>query len=113
MVDKAESSAERAPSVSSSVTAADGYNEKNNSRDSSDGSYVLKTPEELDDVDEIEREALLMGDEEDAKTVSTPPPPPTSTTTAIIWMVVNTLATIGIVSRIFFPRRQHAAPDYL
>lgn len=92
-----ERSGDRVPSISSSVTEADAYNEKNQVRDSSEGeSYALKTPEEMEIGEDIEREGLLRDGEEEKTTAAAPPA--STTRSAIIWMVVNTLATIGIVS---------------
>jgi solute carrier family 35, member E3 len=93
----AERSAERALSVSSSVTEAEAYdeNEKNGTRSSTEGSFVkLKSPEDLEIGDEIEREELLPAEHE--KPLQ--PTPDSSVRSAFVWMVVNTLATIGIVS---------------
>jgi len=93
----AERSADRAPSVSSSVTEAEAYdeNEKNGTRNSTEVSFIkLKSPEDLEIGDEVERAELLPADHEK-------PPQPThdsSVRSAFVWMVVNTLATIGIVS---------------
>jgi len=95
----AERSSDRPPSVSSSLTEAEAYddNEKGAALSPTEGSYVkLKSPEEMDIGDDVERVGLLPADAEDEK------PPQAkqdnSTRTAILWMVVNTLATIGIVS---------------
>jgi solute carrier family 35 protein E3 len=93
----AERSADRAPSVSSSVTEAEAYdeNEKNGTRNSTEVSFIkVKSPEDLEIGDEVERAELLPADHEK-------PPQPThdsSVRSAFVWMVVNTLATIGIVS---------------
>ncbi|PVH86519.1 TPT-domain-containing protein [Cadophora sp. DSE1049] len=56
----------------------------------------LKTPDEMDIGDDIERAELLSEHDEGEKPAPAPKPD-TSTRTAVIWMVVNTLATIGIV----------------
>jgi len=89
----AEKSEDRPASISSSVTEAEGFddNEKNSS---SEGSYVkLKAPDEMDIGDDVERAGLLPQEEQEKPQ----PAPDNSTRTAAIWMVVNTLATIGIV----------------
>jgi solute carrier family 35 protein E3 len=71
-------------------------NENNGISSSSERSFVkLKTPEELgigDIGEDVERAELLPQEEEKPLTA-----PDNSTRTAVIWMVVNTLATIGIV----------------
>lgn len=93
----AERSTDRAPSVSSSVTEAEAFddNEKGTTPSSSNGSYViLKTPDELEIGDDVERAGLLPGDQEKPAQ----PQLDNSAQSAVIWMVVNTLATIGIVS---------------
>jgi hypothetical protein len=83
---------DRAPSVSSST--AEGYDEKKNS---SDGSFVqLKAGEGSEAGDDVERAELLPEDHEQEKQAA-PVTEDNSTRTAIVWMVVNTLATIGIV----------------
>lgn len=86
----AERLVERAPSISSSVTEAEAYD------DHEKGSPLLselKTPDELEVGDDVERAELLPQENEKAQ----PPKPDTSMRSAGIWMVVNTLATIGIV----------------
>lgn len=78
---------------SSSSTELDTFNdpEKYAGKDSEDGKFNLKTPEELEEG--VESEGLLPSEDD-----KLPEIPPTSTTrSSIIWMVVNTLATIGIV----------------
>jgi len=91
----AERSGERDQSLGRAEN--DTFNEKRSSRDSSEGSYAVKTPEEMEMGDEVERDRLLQ-EEETQRAASTPSPPAEGTTkSAIIWMVVNTLATIGIV----------------
>jgi solute carrier family 35 protein E3 len=90
----AERSSERDPSIGRGENET--FNEKRSSRDSSEGSYAVKTPEEMEMGDEVERDRLLQ-EEDSQKTVSTPPPSEGTTRSAVIWMVVNTLATIGIV----------------
>lgn len=86
---------DRAPSVSSSTTDAESFDgqEKN-----FDGSFAsLKTPEEIDGGDAIERAERLAGNDDEPAAQ----PKKASARQAGIWMVVNTLATIGIVR----PRR--------
>ncbi|KAL3425470.1 triose-phosphate transporter [Phlyctema vagabunda] len=89
----AERASDRAPSVSSSVTEGDAYDEKTGDL-RSEGSFVkLKSPEELEVGDDIERAELLPQPIQQEK----PKSAEGSTQSAVIWMVVNTLATIGIV----------------
>ena len=94
----AERSTEREPSISSSTTEAETFNEseKTTTNGSSEGAFAnLKSPEELDIGDEdVERAGLLPPAEHEKPQ----PAPDHSTRTAAIWMIVNTLATIGIVS---------------
>jgi len=89
----ADRMADKPSSSSSSVTEHDSFHdpEKSGSRDSDDGRFALKTPDELEKDNDFEREGLLPEEEK-------APAPPTSTArSSLIWMVVNTLATIGIV----------------
>jgi solute carrier family 35 protein E3 len=94
----AERSTDRAPSIASSVTEAEAFDDNEKTAlGSTDGSVSnLKSPEEMEIGDDIERAGLLPQEEQEK-----PPPQPAakdnSTTTAVVWMVVNTLATIGIV----------------
>jgi hypothetical protein len=96
---------DRTPSVSSSVTEADAFDEdeKTGGTASSDGGFVnLKSPDEMETGDDVERAELLPSGQEKAPEAK----PETSARTAAAWMVVNTLATIGIVSelpRAFLP----------
>jgi hypothetical protein len=87
---------DRPPSISSSVTEAEVFDdEKHGAAGSSDGSFVkLKTPDEIEAGDDVERAELLPGGQEKAPQ----PKAENSTKAAAAWMVVNTLATIGIVS---------------
>jgi solute carrier family 35 protein E3 len=90
----AERAADREPSISSSVTEAETFDD--NEKHGTEGSFVkVKTPEEVEHGDDVERAELLR---EDHEKPAAPPKPDNSTRSAIIWMVVNTLATIGIVS---------------
>ncbi|TVY84038.1 Solute carrier family 35 member E3, partial [Lachnellula suecica] len=92
----AERTADREPSISSSVTEAEGYDDsEKHGTMSSDGSFVkVKTPDEVEHGDDIERAELLPADHEKP---AAPAKPDNSTRTAALWMIVNTLATIGIV----------------
>jgi solute carrier family 35 protein E3 len=92
----AEHHSERPSSISSSVTEAEAYDsEKNARRSSAEASFTnLKTPDELEIGDDVEREELLPAEHEKPAQ----PQPDNSMRSAVIWMVVNTLATIGIVS---------------
>lgn len=95
----AERSTDRVPSISSSITEADAFdeNEKAGSLSSTDGSFTkLKSPEDMEIGDDVERVGLLPAEQLEEKTQ--PVVKDNSMRTAGIWMVVNTLATIGIVS---------------
>jgi solute carrier family 35 protein E3 len=88
---------DRSVSVSSSITDAETYdeNEKNHSP-TTDSSYVhMKTPEEMEIGDE-ERAELIPAALHVAQEKAMEPEKAT-VRSAVIWMVVNTLATIGIV----------------
>jgi solute carrier family 35 protein E3 len=89
----AERSTDRAPSLSSSITEAFD-DEKNGANGSSDGFVDLKSPDEMEVGDDVERAELLPAEHEKAPE----PKPDNSTKVAAAWMIVNTLATIGIVS---------------
>lgn len=82
---------------SASASTEDRFDDKTEKRalmDAQDGDYNLRTPEELEHMEEdIERADLLAPPPEDK-----PKAPESSVRSAVIWMVVNTLATIGIVS---------------
>lgn len=94
----AERSADRTPSVSSSVTEADSYDEKNNDMKRVDSFTKLRSPDELEIGDDVERAGLLPQQAEQEKPQAADP----SMKSAVVWMVVNTLATIGIVSFVCF-----------
>jgi solute carrier family 35 protein E3 len=86
---------DRTASISSSTTEAESYDDtgKLGGKSSEEESYVnLKTPEELEIGDDVERAELLAQSEQEK-----PPAPESTLRSSIIWMVVNTLATIGIV----------------
>jgi solute carrier family 35 protein E3 len=86
----------RAPSVSSSSTEA--YDEKKHSSDAGISIVKIKDEEEGGEAgDDVERAVLLPEDHEEEKPAA-PTTEDNSTRTAAIWMVVNTLATVGIVS---------------
>lgn len=58
----------------------------------------LRTPEELEIGDEADEDESLLRREAEAQQQEQPAaPPPSSFRSALIWMVINTLATIGIV----------------
>jgi solute carrier family 35 protein E3 len=96
----AERSNERADSISSSVTEAETFDGSvgASSLSTTDGAFTkLKAPEEMEIGDDLEERAgLLPAEQQDEK--PQPSAQDNSTRTAVIWMVVNTLATIGIVS---------------
>lgn len=92
----AERVVDREPSISSSTTEAEAFDDNEKSGSSTEGGFVkLKSPEEMEIGDDVERAELLPGEHEKPPA---PKAPETSTRSAVIWMVVNTLATIGIVS---------------
>ena len=96
----AERLTDRAPSISSSVTEAEtpDESEKAGSWSTTDGGFTkLKSPEEMEIGDDVERAGLLPAEEQEQEKPQTPAQD-NGTRTAVIWMVVNTLATIGIVS---------------
>jgi len=94
--------AERRPSISSGSSTEPEIifdeNEKNR-KTSSEGSYVnMKTPEEMEIGDDEERGDLLpQMSQEKAE-----PVPENSVRSGAMWMIVNTLATIGIVRSSFY-----------
>jgi solute carrier family 35 protein E3 len=96
----AERSTDRAPSISSSITEAEetfDETEKANSLSTTDGPFTnLKSPEEMEIGDDVERAGLLPAEVQEQEKAQ-PAAQDSSTRTALIWMVVNTLATIGIV----------------
>ncbi|KAK5663943.1 hypothetical protein OQA88_155 [Cercophora sp. LCS_1] len=57
----------------------------------------LKSPDELEIRDEDDEENRLLDDQNEKQPIPTAHPPSTSSSVAVAWMVVNTLATIGIV----------------
>lgn len=78
--------------------------EKLNRLDDEDNYETLKSPEELKMQEDVERAGLLQNSVESA--LDTPHVPETSSAkTAALWMVVNTLATIGIVKTTFHLNR--------
>ncbi len=86
---------ERASSIASSSTEAGTFdeNEKLAKIDhSEDGLKSLKPPEELEMAEDGEDAGLLPPADEK------PEPPKNTFMSSLIWMVINTLATIGIVS---------------
>jgi solute carrier family 35 protein E3 len=98
---------ERAGSITSSHTEAGGYDERNEKmtplRDD-ESLTVLKSPTSAyhDSDHEREDEELLPQPQEKAE------PPKSGMASSIVWMVVNTLATIGIVSISRAPLLQHS-----
>jgi solute carrier family 35 protein E3 len=81
-------------SFGSSSTEAGTVHDDEKGRSSDDGSYPLKAPEEMEIADE-EAAELLPAEVRAAE--KSGEPEKTSARVAVIWMVVNTLATIGIV----------------
>ena len=87
---------DRSASVSSSITEAEAYDENEKSHSPTDSSYVhTKTPEEMEAGDE-ERAELIPAAVHVVQEKATEPEKAT-VRSAVIWMVINTLATIGIV----------------
>lgn len=100
---------DRIGSPSSSLTAAEPYDDNEKM---SEGR--LKTPDEMDlGGDDIERAELLSEHDDGDEKPAPAPKPDTSTRTAVIWMVVNTLATIGIVCSAESHLRSHIVMQYL
>lgn len=96
----ADRSADRVPSSSSSVTDAEHFDE-NEKMTSSNTSFVkVKAEDDVEAGDDVERAELLPEEHVDKPA---PVVKDNSTRTAVIWMVVNTLATIGIVSYLSSP----------
>ncbi|TAQ88308.1 hypothetical protein B7494_g3394 [Chlorociboria aeruginascens] len=94
----AERSTDRVVSTNSTIsdlTDADTYDEKEKTTGTSlENSYLnLKTPEELELNDNDAERGELLGH----TSQENPPAPKASAKAAGIWIVVNTLATIGIV----------------
>jgi len=88
---------DRSVSVSASIPESEAFdeNEKNHSP-TTDGSYVhMKTPEE-GEIEDEERAELIPAAVHVAQEKATEPEKVT-VRSAVIWMVINTLATIGIV----------------
>jgi solute carrier family 35 protein E3 len=107
----ADRAGDRSISVSSSTTEAEAYDENEKSHSPTDSSYVhMKTPEEMEIGDE-ERAELIPAAAHVVQEKATEPEK-TTVRSAVIWMVVNTLATIGIV-RLFLetPRLQLSLID--
>jgi solute carrier family 35 protein E3 len=97
----AEPSTDRPPSVSSSVTEAGTFDdsEKASSLSTAEGRFTkLHAPEDVGLAEAIERAGLLSEELQEVREKPQSAGQGNSTTTAIMWMVVNTLATIGIVS---------------
>ncbi len=80
------------------MTEAEGYddNEKNHSPTTESSFVKLNTPEEMEMGSDVERAELLPAAVNVAQEKATEPEKAT-VRSAVIWMVVNTLATIGIV----------------
>lgn len=92
----ADHPADRSVSVSSSITEAEAYDENEKNQSPTDSSYVhMKKPEEMDIGDE-ERAELIPAAVHVVQEKATEPEKAT-VRSAVIWMVINTLATIGIV----------------
>jgi hypothetical protein len=98
--------ASRTPSTASSLHAMDSCDDENNiATPPHEETYGLKSPGELElelelhSQADVERAGLLPQDELAAEhEKKAEPTPDHGMRAAVIWMVVNTLATIGIVS---------------
>lgn len=91
----ADRTADREPSISSSVTEAENFDDNTEKHGSSEGSFVKVTsPDDVEQASEVERAELLPQEREKP---AAPAKPANSSMTAAIWIVLNTLATIGIV----------------
>lgn len=87
---------DRDASIGSASTEAEPYDENEKYQPTSDSSYVhLKTPDEMEIADEESAE-LLPAAKHIAQQTATDSEK-ASVRTAAIWMIINTLATIGIV----------------
>jgi solute carrier family 35, member E3 len=97
----ADRAGDRSASISSSITEAEAYDEKEKSHSpTTESSYVhMKTPEEMDIGDE-ERAVLIPAAVHVLQEKATEPEK-TTVRSAVIWMVINTLATIGIVCLLY------------
>lgn len=82
----------RSPSPATSAVAGEQEKFGMEMSDMSAGPSRASTDAELGKEREDEQEALLQADEKPAE------PPKNSFRAAVMWMVINTLATIGIVS---------------
>lgn len=87
---------DRDASIGSASTEAEPYDENEKDQPMGDSSYIhLKTPEEMEIVDEESAELLPAAAHVAQQTATDSEK--ASVRTAAIWMIVNTLATIGIV----------------
>ncbi len=87
---------DRPASANSPVTETEAYDDNEKSHSPTDSSYVhMKTPEEMEIGDE-ERAELIPAAVHVVQEKATEPEKVT-VRSAVIWMVINTLATIGIV----------------
>lgn len=85
---------DRAGPASSPEAEAYDHGEKSPARSSNDGSFIkLKTADEMERGSDVERAELLQAPPQEKAAEAEG----TSARAAIVWMVVNTLATIGIV----------------
>jgi solute carrier family 35, member E3 len=86
---------ERDASIGSASTEAEPYNENEKDQTMGDSSYVhLKTPEEMEIADEESAELLPAATHVAQQTATDSERD--SVKAAVIWMIINTLATIGI-----------------
>ncbi|KAK0629761.1 triose-phosphate transporter [Bombardia bombarda] len=88
---------ERSGSLSSSVTGTPTFESHENHDEDDAAGEKLRSPDELemghDDGDDEEANSLLSQERQ----ATEPPSPPSSSVTPLLWMVINTLATVGIV----------------
>lgn len=82
--------------------------EDSEKRNSDDGSFVkLKGKDDIEMGSEVERAELLGNATTAAAQEKQPEATGSSAKAAIVWMIVNTLATIGIVCPDFHFHKQH------
>ena len=94
----AERTADRDPSISSSATEADHFDDKDKICSSESLLANLNTSADHESGDDMERIGLLPTEDQDDQMKPAHSKQGPAKGSAIIWMVVNTLATIGIVS---------------
>jgi solute carrier family 35, member E3 len=90
--------ADRTISISSSGTEAEAYENEKNHSPTYDSSHVnMKTPEEMEMGEDVEERAGLLPAVMAVAQEKAAEPEKATVRSAVIWMTINTLATIGIV----------------